>query len=350
MTSDKRTERALSTWLEQTAPPRLPERVLDATFERTRRSKQHVGWRGLLWRLRVPRIAPALGGTAVVVVAGALMIGLASLSGVGGPPPPPVGFVGTWENDQDADGGHQTMEVISLPSGSYGVTIRDDIASVCGRVPSTMTGVAEATDPNTFVIAQPDYVCDDGSQSQALGGPPLEEQLRNLVFVYDPGRDELDDSFGAVWTRVATGPDATPPASEGTPGPTPTEEPSSTPAPDDGQPVVFAGTWINDQDGDGSHQTMEVIELPDGTYDVTIRDDLASVCGGAPSTMTGVAVVRSPRMIVIEQPEFVCDDGSQPEALSGRPLEEQLQNLAFISYPGSDVLQDSFGLVWSRLK
>jgi hypothetical protein len=66
---------------------------------------------------------------------------------------------------------------------------------------STMTGVAEAADAATIVIAQPDYVCDDGSEAQALSGPPLLEQLRNLRFTYSPGSDELMNA-GLVWGRV----------------------------------------------------------------------------------------------------------------------------------------------------
>ena len=128
------------------------------------------------------------------------------LSIVGGPPRP---FVGDWQSDADVDGSHQTMEVIGLPDGTFGVTIRDDLASVCRGASSTMTGVAEEREPDTLVIAQPEYVCDDGSQAEALSGPPLEEQLQNLGFDYDADRDELQDSFGAVWIRVVVGPGGT---------------------------------------------------------------------------------------------------------------------------------------------
>ena len=42
------TNRSPGGW-RQTAPSRLPERVLEATFERTRRSRQQVGWRARPW-------------------------------------------------------------------------------------------------------------------------------------------------------------------------------------------------------------------------------------------------------------------------------------------------------------
>lgn len=353
MGTDERLERRISGWLEETAPQHLPERVFDATFERTRRTKQHVGWRAILWRLHLPRVAPALGGTAVVVIAGAIGLGLVSMAGVGTPEP---GFAGRWEGmDPPPESSHLTMDVSRLPNGTYDVTIRDDFASVCDGAPSTMTGIAEATETNTFVIEQPVFSCDDGSQAQALSGPPLEDQLRNLTFVYRPGRDEVEDSFELIWSRAstgpsATGPDATDPGIDASTSPEPTTagEPSPDPSAGDDQPPPFVGTWTNDLDADGGHQTMDVAALPDDEYRVTVRDDLASVCAGAPSTMTGVAQTRGPYLYVIDQPEFVCDDGSEPAALSGRPLEEQLQNLAFVHDPDLDEVRDSLGGVWTR--
>ena len=117
-------------------------------------------------------------------------------------PDQPVDFAGTWKaTDLPRDSSHLTMEVIALADGSYDVTIRDELASVCSGASSTMTGVAEAQEPGRIVIQLPDYVCDDGSEAQALSGPPLEEQLRNLSFSYDALRDALFDSLGLEWTR-----------------------------------------------------------------------------------------------------------------------------------------------------
>ncbi len=205
MATDERFDKTISAWLEGTAPSRLPERVLDATFERTRKSRQQVGWRGLLGRIRITRFAPALSGAVVVVLAAALALSYYSnQAGVGGTA---AAFAGNWEStDPPPDSSHLSMEVIRLSNGTYSVTIRDDLASVCDGVSSTMTGVAEARDPGRLVIGQPAYACDDGSKPQALSGPPLEEQLRNLAFVYDFQGDQLQDSFGLVWSRVAMGP------------------------------------------------------------------------------------------------------------------------------------------------
>jgi hypothetical protein len=116
-------------------------------------------------------------------------------------------LAGNWEaTDFPPDSSHLTMEVVELPDGTYNVTILDDYASVCGGVPSTMTGVAESAEPGTLVIEQPEYACDDGSQAEALSGPPLEEQLRGLEFVYDSLRQALHDSLGLEWTRVEVAP------------------------------------------------------------------------------------------------------------------------------------------------
>ena len=366
-------EQALMGWLRAEAPDAAPfelrPRVLGAV-EGTRQKRRWLPWPTVALRPTtavMPMAQFALGG-AVVVMAAVLALGLyANRPGLGGPAPlpsashpvaaatptpvpteepsptgspsddPTAAFVGDWVNDTDADGGHQTMAVTARPNGSYRVTIRDDLASVCDGASSTMRGVAEEQESGTIVIAQPDYTCDDGSEAQALSGPPLEEQLRDLGFTYDPGRDDLQDSFGSVWSRAGAEPDGTPPAAEETPSP-------------DGQSVAVAGDWeATDPPPDNSNLTMAVIARPNGTYRVTIRDDLASVCGGASSTMRGVAEEQESGTIVIEQPDFICDDGSEAHALSGPPLEEQLHNLGFSYDPGSDELQDSLGLVWSRV-
>lgn len=106
-------------------------------------------------------------------------------------------------------------------------------------------------------------------------------------------------------------------------------------------------TWVT-TDVDGSTETMVVRESGDDTYEIVVRDDSASVCSGAPSTMTGTGRLDGARELVIPSPLFTCDDGSEPEVESGPPLEEQLRNLTFWHDPETDTLTDSFGLVWDR--
>ena len=74
MATNERFDESVSKWLEESAPARLPERVFNATFERTRNSRQQVGWHALLGRLSMPKFLPALGSAAVIVVVAALAL------------------------------------------------------------------------------------------------------------------------------------------------------------------------------------------------------------------------------------------------------------------------------------
>jgi hypothetical protein len=85
MTTDDRFDAAVSTWFEEAAPARLPGRVLDATFERTRRTRQETAWRILPGATRMPRFVSALGGAVVIVVAAALAFNVIGPIGPSGP-------------------------------------------------------------------------------------------------------------------------------------------------------------------------------------------------------------------------------------------------------------------------
>jgi hypothetical protein len=65
--------------------------------------------------------------------------------------------------------------------------------------------------------------------------------------------------------------------------------------------------------------------------------------------MTGIAESAEPGTLVIEQPEYSCDDGSQAEAFSSPPLEEQLRGLEFVYDFLREALRDSLGLEWTRV-
>ena len=115
-------------------------------------------------------------------------------------------------------------------------------------------------------------------------------------------------------------------------------------------PSDFVGSWEgNDPPPESSHLTMAIVARADGNYDLTIHDDHAAVCAAAPSTMTGLAEPGDQSSIVIAQPDFTCDDGSDAHSLSGPPLPEQLKNLTFTYNPKKDRLTDSGGLVWNRV-
>lgn len=88
MPTDRQLDEQISRWLEAEAPGRLPDRVLGATFERTRRTRQQGGWRALLGRIQMPKFVLALGGAAAAVVVAVLALNLnnANVPGVGGQP------------------------------------------------------------------------------------------------------------------------------------------------------------------------------------------------------------------------------------------------------------------------
>jgi hypothetical protein len=121
-------------------------------------------------------------------------------------------------------------------------------------------------------------------------------------------------------------------------------DPDTTPAADPGQ---FGGEWVTDQSDDSTH-TMTIEVSGAGTAEMNAEDDFASVCSGAPFQVIGTGSFQSDNTLVFISPTLICKDGSQPEALSGPPLEEQFQNLTFTYDPRSDTLTDTLGLLWTR--
>lgn len=89
MTGNERFEDSIGDWLQETAPGRLPERVLGATFERTRRTRQVPDWRAALRSLGTRRFIAALGSAAVLVLAFALALNVNPLVGPAGASPTP---------------------------------------------------------------------------------------------------------------------------------------------------------------------------------------------------------------------------------------------------------------------
>jgi hypothetical protein len=79
----------ISRWLEGEAPGQMPDRVLSATFERTRASRQHGRYRALLGRMQMNRTVLGLAGAAAVVLVAAVALNAdPAPAGVGGPASP----------------------------------------------------------------------------------------------------------------------------------------------------------------------------------------------------------------------------------------------------------------------
>ena len=86
-----------------------PRRVLDATFERTRGSRQHLGWRALLGDRAAA--VPAFGLTVVVVLVAAVGFKFYADRSVVGDQR--GAYVGNWETTDDPpDRSHLTMEIV----------------------------------------------------------------------------------------------------------------------------------------------------------------------------------------------------------------------------------------------
>jgi hypothetical protein len=110
----------------------------------------------------------------------------------------------------------------------------------------------------------------------------------------------------------------------------------------------FHGTWVSTSDTDGGAQTMTVGVSTDGAVEIVVHDDVATVCSGTPSTMTGTGRIGANSQLVIPEPVYTCDDGSEAESLSGPPLAEQLRDWTLVLDPGTDTLTDNLGGLWLR--
>jgi hypothetical protein len=204
MNSEVQVDRVLESWL-AVGPTKLSDRSVAAIVAQLDNVKQRrLFWLpGLRGGFPVTRFVPALGGAAVVVVAAALALDFFVNRPSGGSGPsadPRSSFQGTWVSTSDSDGGTQIMTVRFSADGAVDIVVLDDVATVCSFTPSTMTGTGRV-EGDSLVIPAPDYRCDDGSEPQAVSGPPLDEQLRNWTLARDPERDILTDGFGGLWLR-----------------------------------------------------------------------------------------------------------------------------------------------------
>ena len=102
-------------------------------------------------------------------------------------------FLGTWVSTSDPGFGTRTMTVERRDERTVEVVVTDTIEAACDLTPSTMSGTG-SVEGNVLVIPAPEYTCDDGSEPQALSGPTLNEDLRNLTYTRDP-------QTGALWAR-----------------------------------------------------------------------------------------------------------------------------------------------------
>ena len=135
MGNDGQFDETVSRWMEETAPARLPERVLSATFERTRGSKQQVGWRASLGRSHMPRFLGTVGAAAVLVVAGILALRLYSglpdgplPVGSADPSPEPTSLESMWPQSS-LEEARQAQELADAGDPRYTWQVDPDLRS-----------------------------------------------------------------------------------------------------------------------------------------------------------------------------------------------------------------------------
>ena len=102
-------------------------------------------------------------------------------------------------------------------------------------------------------------------------------------------------------------------------------------------PGPFDGVWRS-IDFDGSQQTLTVLGSAPAARSVTLFDESASVCGGAPAQLTGPAAVSGSTLVV-------------SGLLTCRPGGNQFRVRMSVGWTldsGTDTLTDDFGTVWHR--
>jgi hypothetical protein len=114
MATNERHDDAISSWLQEAAPTRLPGRVLDATFDRTRRARQDRSWRILPGRSPMPGFVPALGAAVAIVVAAVLGFNVVGPIGPAGRTPSPT------PTSPDVFTEIAPGEIVAMPDGPLG--------------------------------------------------------------------------------------------------------------------------------------------------------------------------------------------------------------------------------------
>lgn len=149
MPTNRQLDRKISGWLEAEAPRQLPDLVLRATFERTRKTRQQGGWHALLGRLHMNRFAMnkllpiGLGAAAVVV---ALVVGTRLLG-----PPAPGGV-----------GGVPSVQPSVAPSPTAAPSVAKPSTSVVGREPGPYVFTGTGGPAITVTIPAPGWDGDGG--------------------------------------------------------------------------------------------------------------------------------------------------------------------------------------------
>jgi hypothetical protein len=99
----------------------------------------------------------------------------------------------------------------------------------------------------------------------------------------------------------------------------------------------FAGEWTA-TDGDGSKLSLS-IHGSDARYAVREVDDAATVCGGAPASVSGAGKADGDLLVV--QATLACQPG-------GNTFRQRIE-ISFTHNATPDTLTDNDGVVWNRV-
>lgn len=193
MATQGKFDESITAWLEETAPSRLPERVLESTFERTRRSGQQVRWGGLLRGMHLTRSTLVLGGSAAVALAAVLVLGPRVA-------PPSVGELPTtpdaWSR-VSIDSRWATGQVDALVAGPRG------LLAILGETGSSDMQLSVSTDGRSWALVPNDRF----PSPDVLLPPPGSLRLpavgtaHGFLFVAD-GNDVWASEDGYAWQRL----------------------------------------------------------------------------------------------------------------------------------------------------
>jgi hypothetical protein len=194
MATDERFDELISTWLQETAPAQIPARVLEEAAQRTRASRQQVGWRGLLRSIHVTRSLLALGATAAMVVVAVLALSPRVVQ-------PDVGELPTTPDAWSLvsiDSRWATAQVDALVAGPRG------LLAILGETGSHDMQLSVSTDGRTWTL-----VPNDQFPSPAVLLPPGGSRhlpavvtMDGFFFVAD-GNDVWASEDGSAWQRRA---------------------------------------------------------------------------------------------------------------------------------------------------
>lgn len=99
----------------------------------------------------------------------------------------------------------------------------------------------------------------------------------------------------------------------------------------------LAGTWTS-VDVDGSNQTLTISGSGNRVYAMSLFDDAAGLCDGAPASAQGSGRVEEGGLSM--RATAVC--------LPGGNVLRGVIEIGFEHDEGTDTLTDDFGVVWSR--